>query len=346
MNALQPWPALAKAQAKLINPENSQTAVIRPARAGENELIFRYAPLASGLDIVRKTLGKHEIATVQTTSIDGAAGMVNLTTTLAHSSGEWIAFEWPVCPLAEVSIPQRMGVALTYARRYGLFTLVGIAGENDLDALDLNSASAPPPIPPATDFTAGLKITTSATASLHQTSALSSDNGRVKNRKSSYSPVKRAVLPAQESARLRDAMLSDVAVIGGGEAAAWANQMLAAKSTLTADDAADVERAFEAHLESLERESLDRQDQLAAQHDQGDNRHGPEYAIASSAEGQHQGGRDDPREVRRKASCASSIAPAVVTLKRSGNSTQGADQVASSAPRQETEADRRSAAAF
>jgi hypothetical protein len=40
---------------------------------------------------VRKTLGQHEIATVQTTAIDQAAGVVNLTTVLAHSSGEWIA---------------------------------------------------------------------------------------------------------------------------------------------------------------------------------------------------------------------------------------------------------------
>src|ERR1044071_8351022 len=115
--------ALAKAQAELVNPENSQTATIRNGRAGEGRN-FRYAPLASGLDIVRKTLGKHEIATVQTTSIDGAAGMVNLTTTLAHSSGEWIASDWPVCATAEIANPQRMGAALTSARRYALFTLV------------------------------------------------------------------------------------------------------------------------------------------------------------------------------------------------------------------------------
>src|SRR5262249_34817707 len=98
---------------------------------------FRYAPLSSGLDIVRKTLGQHEIATVQTTSIDQGTGIVNLTTVLAHASGEWIASDWPVCPIAEIASPQRMGAALTYARRYALFTLVGIAGEDDLDAPDL-----------------------------------------------------------------------------------------------------------------------------------------------------------------------------------------------------------------
>src|SRR6516225_6107651 len=92
--------ALAKAQAELVNPEKSLTATIRTGRPGEAEQRFRYAPLASGLDIVRKTLGQHEIATLQTTAVDPAAGMVNLTTTLAHASGEWIASDWPVCPVA------------------------------------------------------------------------------------------------------------------------------------------------------------------------------------------------------------------------------------------------------
>src|SRR5438132_1808216 len=132
--------ALAKAQAELINPEKSLAATIRTGRAGEAERTFRYAPLSTGLDIVRKTLGQHEIATVQTTAIDQAAGIVNLTTMLAHASGEWIASDWPVCPVAETANPQRMGAALTYARRYALFTLVGIAGEDDLDAPDLCAA--------------------------------------------------------------------------------------------------------------------------------------------------------------------------------------------------------------
>ena len=135
--------ALAKAQAELVNPEKSLTATIRPGRPGEGERSFRYAPLSSGLDIVRKTLGQHEIATVQTTAIDKGSGMVSLTTMLAHASGEWIASDWPVCPVAETANPQRMGAALTYARRYALFTLVGIAGEDDLDAPDL--CASPPP---------------------------------------------------------------------------------------------------------------------------------------------------------------------------------------------------------
>src|SRR5919108_1616680 len=139
--------ALAKAQAELVNPEKSLTAKIRTGRPAEGERSFRYAPLSSGLDIVRKTLGQHEIATVQTTAIDHAAGMVNLTTTLAHASGEWIASDWPVCPIAETVNPQRMDAALTYARRYALFTLVGIAGEDDIDAPNL--CDGPPSLLPS-----------------------------------------------------------------------------------------------------------------------------------------------------------------------------------------------------
>ena len=130
--------ALAKAQAELTNPEKALVATIRASNPREKDQTFRYAALSSGLDIVRKALGAHEIATVQTTAIDGEAGLIRLTTTLAHSSGEWLSSEWPVCAITETATPRRMGAALTYARRYALFTLVGIAGEDDLDAPDLN----------------------------------------------------------------------------------------------------------------------------------------------------------------------------------------------------------------
>src|SRR6266699_2607716 len=129
--------ALAKAQSELTNPEKSLVAIIRSPSPRDGDRTFRYASLSSGLDIVRKALGKHEIATVQTTSIDNEAGLIRLTTVLAHSSGEWVSSDWPVCSLGETAAPHRMGAALTYARRYALFTLVGIAGEDDLDAPDL-----------------------------------------------------------------------------------------------------------------------------------------------------------------------------------------------------------------
>ena len=160
--------ALAKAQAEIANPEKSLTATIESPFPREGQRTFRYASLSTGLDIVRKCLGQHEIATVQSTAIDRDSGLIRLTTTLVHASGEWVSSDWPVCPASETAAPHRMGAALTYARRYALFTLVGIAGEDDLDAPDLavqtvdpGPQNGPPAtetgsdgsVPPATDKT-------------------------------------------------------------------------------------------------------------------------------------------------------------------------------------------------
>src|SRR6266705_200476 len=194
--------ALAKAQAALVNPEKSLVATIRTGRPGEAERSFRYAPLASGLDIVRKTLGQHEIATVQTTAIDQATGMVQLTTMLAHASGEWIASDWPVCPIAETANPQRMGAALTYARRYALFTLVGIAGEDDLDGPDLCAA------PPTTAAKTG-------TGSGELRLAPRGDgNGRTR---AAARAASTPVLSSDESAALRDRLVGEIASLESGE---------------------------------------------------------------------------------------------------------------------------------
>jgi hypothetical protein len=133
--------ALAKAQAEIENPEKALTATIPSVFPREESRTFRYASLASGLESVRKCLSRHEIATVQATAIDRDSGLIRLTTTLVHASSEWMASDWPVCPVNETTAPHRMGAALTYARRYALFTLVGIAGEDDLDAPDLAAAT-------------------------------------------------------------------------------------------------------------------------------------------------------------------------------------------------------------
>jgi hypothetical protein len=66
---------------------------------------------------VRKGLGRHEIATVQTKGLDAEAGLIRLTTVLANSSGEWLSSDWPVCPFSDAASPHRMGAALTYVRR-------------------------------------------------------------------------------------------------------------------------------------------------------------------------------------------------------------------------------------
>jgi len=228
--------ALAKAQAELVNPEKSLTATIRAGRPGDRERSFRYAPLSSGLDIVRKTLGQHEIATLQTTAIDQAAGMVNLTTTLAHASGEWIASDWPVCPIAETANPQRMGAALTYARRYALFTLVGIAGEDDLDAPDLCDGPLSAAERPMDDQSR-MPTRTPGDGHARGTSA----------------KLERAVsLDPEQSAALRENLLTQLANITSADlAAAWARGALTAKNSLSAADAKLVEDAFERRLSGL-----------------------------------------------------------------------------------------------
>ncbi len=234
--------ALAKAQAELVNPEKSLTATIRDGRAGEGERTFRYAPLSSGLDIVRKTLGQHEIATVQTTAIDQASGIVNLTTMLAHASGEWIASDWPVCPIADMATPRRMGAALTYARRYALFTLVGIAGEDDLDAPDINDGAAP------SGFTADRVVKPTEVPRQSQLPARRAGNGHGREAVKGRS----VVLAPDQSAALRDRLLGEVAALQSGDAASnWANGALTAKNSLTATDAKLVEDAFEQRLSEL-----------------------------------------------------------------------------------------------
>ena len=129
--------ALAKAQAEIANPEKSLPPPSSRRSRARGSGPFATLPSPRGLDIVRKCLGQHEIATVQSTAIDRDSGLIRLTTTLVHASGEWVSSDWPVCPASETAAPHRMGAALTYARRYALFTLVGIAGEDDLDAPDL-----------------------------------------------------------------------------------------------------------------------------------------------------------------------------------------------------------------
>jgi hypothetical protein len=231
--------ALAKAQAELTNPEKSLVATIRPNSPGEAERSFRYAPLSSGLDIVRKTLGQHEIATVQTTAIDQTAGIVNLTTVLAHASGEWIASDWPVCAISETATPHRMGAALTYARRYALFTLVGIAGEDDIDAPDLNA-----PMPPAS---AAAKPTPNRHGRLNGGQIIPGRGGA----KVVSNPAK-PILGVGASATLRDQLVEELkAIASPDDAAIWAYRILGAKNSLTEVDARRVEDAFQAKLETL-----------------------------------------------------------------------------------------------
>lgn len=234
--------ALAKAQSELANPEKSLVATLPTTAPGGQERSYRYASLASGLELVRKCLGQHEIATVQATSIDRDMGLIRLTTTLVHASGEWMSSEWPVCPASETASPHRMGAALTYARRYALFTLVGIAGEDDLDAPDLLHKVIPeagssrrqefaegpgerhPSAPPE------------ASGSLPRPS-----EGRV-----AATRPKVQVLSADASANLREQLLTELAKLDEVSAlTAWTQKTLPRKNQLSNTDAIAVEAAFE-----------------------------------------------------------------------------------------------------
>lgn len=214
--------ALARAQAELMNPEKTLTAVIRSPFPREGDRTFRYASLASGLDIVRKTLSQQEIATIQTTRTEQMSGQIHLTTLLAHASGEWISSDLPVCSGKDVEAPHRMGAALTYARRYALFALVGIAGEDDLDAPD--AVAGVPPSPeqrPASE---------------------------VKERTPKPLLNRPPVLGGSDSAALRQRLLIELA--GTEDLLAWAKASLPLKNTLQEIDARSIEAAYQARLES------------------------------------------------------------------------------------------------
>jgi ERF superfamily len=231
--------ALAKAQAELTNPEKSLVAIIRSPFPGEADRTFRYAPLSSGLDIVRKSLGRHEIATIQSTEIDKESDLLRLRTVLAHSSGEWISSEWPVCPMSDIASAQRMGAALTYARRYALFTLVGIAGEDDLDAPDLGAAPKP-----------AAELPRHGSQSNGQAAA--GKRTAHEGGKRPESAAARSVLGAQLSASLRESLIEQMAAINSAdEAAAWAHRNLRAKNTLSTADAKMVEEQFRARLSAI-----------------------------------------------------------------------------------------------
>jgi hypothetical protein len=229
--------ALAKAQTELSNPEKAMIGTIYIARTNSQQT-FRYASLSSGLDIIRKVLGGQQIAVAQTTEIDRTSGTVNLTTTLVHTSGEWISSDWPVCQLSETSAPRRMGAALTYARRYALFTMVGIAGEDDLDAPDF-----------ANDEPKGDKRVQPDLAP--EPASARSSQSRTGN---VATPPIWKKLSAEESATARAQLIQEIQTLPEDGLQPRAIAILKAKNRLSADDAKLVEEAFATKM-SLQGES-------------------------------------------------------------------------------------------
>jgi hypothetical protein len=222
--------ALAKAQTELSNPEKAMVGTVYNTRSASPQS-FRYASLSSGLDIVRKTLGGQQIAVAQTTDIDRVGGMVNLTTVLLHTSGEWISSDWPVCRTSEISAPRRMGAALTYARRYALFTMVGIAGEDDLDA------------PP--DVTDDAKAVDSDGAAGLGPLPVRPNQSQMGNGTVPKIPAK---LSPEESSAIRVQLIGEIETLPEDDLQQRAIAILKAKNRISADDAKRVEDAFAARM--------------------------------------------------------------------------------------------------
>jgi hypothetical protein len=124
--------ALAKAQGELKNIEKGKI---------NTHFKTKYADIADGLDVVRPVLSKHGIAIIQATDMNPDTGIFFLTTRLVHTSGEWVESIYPL----PVGKAQEQGSAITYARRYSLFSMVGVAGTNEDD--DGNAANAAPAAP-------------------------------------------------------------------------------------------------------------------------------------------------------------------------------------------------------
>lgn len=112
--------ALAKAQAAIKNATYNR---VNP------HFKNKYADLAACFDAVRKPLSDHGLSVTQTTEVR-EGGMV-LVTRLMHTSGQWIRGEYP---LPASGRPQEIGSALTYAKRYSLSSIAGIAADDDDDA--------------------------------------------------------------------------------------------------------------------------------------------------------------------------------------------------------------------
>jgi hypothetical protein len=284
--------ALAKAQTELSNPEKAMVGTVYNNRS-DSPQSFRYASLSSGLDIVRKTLGGQQIAVAQTTNIDRPSGAVNLTTVLMHTSGEWIASDWPVCALSEISQPRRMGAALTYARRYALFTMVGIAGEDDLDAPDVTNDQ------PRAEKGADARL-----GSGGEPEPVRAGQARTVN---SNTPPVREKLSADDSAAIRAELIREIESLPEDDLQPRAIAILKAKNRLAAYDAKWVEDAFAARmaLQGALPEALTADEPVSAPTDLSQ----PQLPLASTDAVKPPRPRGRPRKV--KAAAEQSAAPLV-----------------------------------
>jgi len=139
-----------------------------------------------------------------------------------------------------------VGAALTFARRYALFALVGIAGEDDLDAPDPSTEPNAPAELPRPNY----RKQSNEQAATRRTAP---DSGELRQHSAAKS-----VLGEQLSVSLRESLIEQIATINSAdEAAAWAHRNLPAKNTLTAPDAKIVEEHFQARLAKISEQTRD-----------------------------------------------------------------------------------------
>lgn len=123
--------------AKIAEALSKVQAELKPAPKDSENPFFKssYADLATVCKTVFPVLTKHGLSVSQI-----AEGEGSVTTILLHTSGEWIKGTLSLKPTK--SDPQGMGSAITYARRYALASICGLATEDEDD--DGNAASKPP----------------------------------------------------------------------------------------------------------------------------------------------------------------------------------------------------------
>ena len=232
--------ALAKAQSELINPEKSLIANIRSPFPRESERTFAMHRFRPGWILSARRWASTRSRPCRQPRSTKMPASFSSTTVLAHSSGEWVSSDWSVCPVGETAAPHKMGAALTYARRYALFTLVGIAGEDDLDAPDL-------PVSTTDTGSPGTKPPEKMNGRAGDAA------GKTEWHRKSQPP--KPVLDSEASAMVRDKLGEEIAALNGVEAAIeWAGRSLGAKNTLTTEDAAIVEAAFRERMQVLQPE--------------------------------------------------------------------------------------------
>lgn len=131
--------SLAKAQGEFTAAERDHIAKVMSKKGEGSSYSYAYADLQAYLEVCRKPLADNGLSFIQNVGVDGQKATVS--TLLIHASGQWLESD-PLSLSATDSLPQSIGSAITYARRYSLSAVLGMASEADDDANGAQGASA------------------------------------------------------------------------------------------------------------------------------------------------------------------------------------------------------------